>query len=139
MKMHNADASERLQREREEEEREKQETESRRHANNILMNHGITQSLGLEVSRKAAFERKLTNKSINNAKETISQYESELTEFKIRLYQMEAAELQRRGKEAAYAEELANNHGKPKSFFQAPNLSTRVRSNSRRLSKLNFL
>ena len=81
------------------------------------MNHGITQSHGLEVSRKAAFERKLSNRSINTTKEMISQYERELTEFKIRLYQLEAAEVHRRGKVAAYAEELANNHGKPKSFF----------------------
>lgn len=117
IKMHNSTASERLQREREEAEKEEQEKERLRHANTILMNHGITQSNGIEVSRKAAFERKLSAQSISSAKDMISQYERELTEYKIRLWQLESNEVQRMAKAAAYKQELADNHGKPKAFF----------------------
>lgn len=39
-------------------------------------------------------------------------------------------------KESDYREELANNHGKPLSFFKIPNLATRERSQMQRYRKL---
>jgi len=39
-------------------------------------------------------------------------------------------------KESDYREELANNHGKPLSFFKIPNLATRERSQLQRYRKL---
>ena len=47
----------------------------------------------------------------------ITDYEQELSEWKNRLHLMEKAELERLTKEQAYAEELASNNGKPKSYF----------------------
>jgi hypothetical protein len=100
------------------------------------MNHGITQAKSLAVSRKAGFERKLSNQSIHCVNELIKNYEREIKEYKFRIQKLEAAEIKRLSKEVEYKEELANNHGKPKSYFKVPALFTRVRSSSRRIRKL---
>jgi len=52
------------------------------------------------------------------------------------MVKLEQAEVNRLARENAYAEELYNNHGKPKTYFKVPKLATRVRSNSRRFKKL---
>ena len=100
------------------------------------MNHGITQAKGLSVSRRAAFERKLSNQSIQNVTDMIKNYEREIKGYKYRINQLEQAEIKRIGKEVEYKEELANNHGKPKNYFKVPALFTRVRSSSRRIRQL---
>ena len=66
----------------------------------------------------------------------IKGYEQEIKGYKFRIRQLEAAEIKRISKEVEYKEELANNHGKPKSYFKVPALFTRVRSSSRRIRKL---
>lgn len=45
---------------------------------------------------------------------------------------MEASEVQRLADGQAQAEELFNNHGKKKGYFQTPNMSSKNRSSSRR-------
>lgn len=66
----------------------------------------------------------------------VEKYQQELSQWKIRMVKLEQAEVNRLAKENAYAEELYNNHGKPKTYFKVPKLATRVRSNSRRFKKL---
>jgi len=58
----------------------------------------------------------------------IQEYEKELEEYRLRLLEMEQAEIQRLAEEAAYKEELAKNGGKPLSYFQVPKLNTKTRS-----------
>lgn len=50
----------------------------------------------------------------------IKDYENELSQYKHRLMILEQTELHRLGEEATKREELANNHGKPLSFFKVP-------------------
>lgn len=59
------------------------------------MNHGITQAKGLFVSRRAAFERKQSNQSIQNVTDMIKNYEKEIKGYKHRIYQLEQAEIKR--------------------------------------------
>lgn len=66
----------------------------------------------------------------------IEQYRREVEAHKDRLHKLEKIEIERMAKEAAYKEELFNNHGKPASYFKVPNLVTRVRSNSRRFRRI---
>lgn len=121
---------------REKEEEEEKERQERKHATKVLMEHGVTQSNILQVSRRAAFERKLSSNSVSGIHNMIEGYETEIKEFKHRLELLEQKEVQRLAEEAAQREELFNNHGKSKSYFLVPNLATRARSNSRRFRQL---
>jgi len=49
---------------------------------------------------------------------------------------MEQKEIHRLAKESQFREELADNHGKPLSYFKVPNLATRERSQASRYMKL---
>lgn len=62
----------------------------------------------------------------------IQQYQQDIYDHKIRLKVMEASEVQRLADGQAQAEELFNNHGKKKGYFQTPNMSSKNRSSSRR-------
>jgi len=88
------------------------------------------------VSRRAAYEKKMSSATVVDAEAMISGYEREIAEYKHRVQLMEKKEIERLAKESEYREELAGNHGKPKAFFQVPKLTTKTRSNNRRLSKL---
>ena len=57
----------------------------------------------------------------------IDGYDNEVTEHKKRLTIMEKAEIERLCKEINYREELANNSGKPKSYFKVPELQASAR------------
>jgi len=96
------------------------------------MEHGITQSTGLQVVRRAAFEKKMSTQSMCGAEALISGYAREIAGYKYRMQRMEQDEIERLAKESRYREELADNHGKPKDYFKVPGLATRVRSFSRR-------
>ena len=74
---------------KEKEEQEEKERQERRHANSILMEHGITASNSLQVSRRAAFERKLSSNSVSGINDMIAGYENEISEFKHRLELLE--------------------------------------------------
>ena len=76
--------------------------EQRKLATNILMEHGITASSSLQVSRRANFENKLSSRSVQRVNEMIDNYKRELEEYRLRLLQMENVEIQRMGKESAY-------------------------------------
>ena len=65
---------------------------------------------------------------MNGAKQLIQSYYQEIKDYKYRIQLLEQEEIKRLAKESDYREELANNHGKPLSFFKAPNLVTRERS-----------
>jgi len=84
------------------------------------MAHGITASTSLQVSRRAAFEKKLSDQSIQKVNEMIENYKRELEEYRLRLLKLENTEIQRLAKESALKEELFNNHGKPLSYFKVP-------------------
>lgn len=84
------------------------------------MDHGVSASNSLQVSRRAAFEKKLSTQSIAGIQDMIKDYENELSQYKHRLMILEQTELHRLGEEAAKREELAYNHGKPLSFFKVP-------------------
>ena len=73
---------------------------------------------------------------MKGATELIENYHQEIKDYKHRIQLLEQDEIQRMAKEADYREELANNHGKPLSFFKAPNLATRERSQQQRYRKL---
>lgn len=100
------------------------------------MDHGVTASTSLQVSRRAAFSRKMTSQSIQDVGELVQSYKQEVDGYNLRIKRLEAAEVERLAKEAAYREELWNNHGKPKSYFKAPKFALAVRSNSRRIKKM---
>ena len=136
IKNYTYDSTQAEQRKRELEEQERKELEERRIATNILMHHGVSASTGLQVSRRAAFERKLSSQSVQNVETMVNEYQKELDHWKHRLHLLEQEEVKRLQKESEHREELFNNHGKPKAFFQVPLLQTRARSNSRRFRKL---
>ena len=48
--------------------------EEQRHINQVLMHHGVSQSQALTVSRRAAFERKLSSQSVANVQDMIGGY-----------------------------------------------------------------
>lgn len=73
---------------------------------------------------------------MKGATELIENYHQEIKDYKHRIQLLEQDEIQRMAKEADYREELANNHGKPLSFFKAPSLATRERSQQQRYRKL---
>ena len=100
------------------------------------MDHGVTAASSLQVSRRAAFERKLSSHSIANVEDMIEGYKQELSDYKHRLEVIEQGEVKKVVKELEHREELANNHGKPKNYFLTPSLATRARSNSRRFRRL---
>ena len=54
----------------------------------------------------------------------IAAYQQEIKEQKYRLYEMEFQEVERMEVENQKEEELWYNHGKEKTYFQVPNLST---------------
>ncbi len=114
------------------------EEQERIATNKILMHHGVTASQSLQVSRRAAFQKKMSTQSIQDVGELIQSYNEEERNYRFRMNKLEQAEIQRLAKETAYKEELWNNHGKPKSYFKAPQfaLASRVRSNSRRFKKM---
>jgi len=53
------------------------------------MEHGISASNSLQVSRRAAFERKMSSNSVSGIHDMISGYENEISEFKHRLEVLE--------------------------------------------------
>jgi len=65
---------------------------------------------------------------MKGATELIESYHQEIKDYKHRIQLLEQEEIKRMAKESEYREELANNHGKPLSFFKTPNLATRERS-----------
>ena len=62
----------------------------------------------------------------------IGKYEAELVEFKHRLQELEMAELARIELEIEKKEELFNNHGHEKNFFNVPKLHTHHRKTVRK-------
>ena len=81
------------------------------------MHHGITQSNGMIASHRATKVRKHSLQTIAKTINLLEEYEVGEELFKYRLAKLEQQDLQRQAKEVNYAEELANNHGKPLSFF----------------------
>jgi len=62
----------------------------------------------------------MSTQSIQDVGELIQSYNEEERNYRFRMNKLEQAEIQRLAKEAAYKEELWNNHGKPKSYFKEP-------------------
>ena len=62
----------------------------------------------------------------------IEKFEKEIQDHKVRIAVIEESEVNRLKEEQNIKEELYENHGKRKNYFQVPNLMTRQRSNSRR-------
>lgn len=116
--------------------KEEEELAERRRVVQVLMEHGVSACNSLIASKRAAKERKLSSQSIAEIKELIRRFESEQESFTKNMREMEQAELERLYREALFKEELANNHGKPKSYFKVPNLSTASRRSSRRFRGL---
>lgn len=108
----------------------------RRYAVRILQDHGVSAAKLMTVGRRANFERKLSSHLVDNVNDMINDYKLELEGYRIRLLELEEVELQRMAGEQAYKEELANNHGKPLTYFKVPQLSTRTRSNTKRFRKI---
>lgn len=69
------------------------EAEERRIATNILMQHGITASTSMQVSRKAAIEKNASAHSISNVNQMIESYQKELEGYRYRLLEMEKSEV----------------------------------------------
>ena len=59
------------------------------------MEHGISASNGLKISRKAGIERINSDRSIARLNDMIEGYEAELAECRARIEQMEYIEVQR--------------------------------------------
>ena len=88
---HNGTEKQRLLKEKEEQ--ELREAEERRIATNILMQHGITASTSMQVSRKAAIEKNASAHSISNVNQMIESYQKELEGYRYRLLEMEKSEV----------------------------------------------
>mmetsp|Transcript_7335 Transcript_7335/g.10371 ORF Transcript_7335/g.10371 Transcript_7335/m.10371 type:complete len:108 (-) Transcript_7335:980-1303(-) len=100
------------------------------------MDHGVTSAHVKEISKRAGHVESESVRSIAHVRHMIEDYEHELESYKARIAKMEAAEVDRLTKEIAYREELAANHGKPKSFWRVPVFNTQKRRNERRESAL---
>lgn len=62
-------------------------------ANKILAEHCLTQKVGLQVSRRAALERKRSSHSLQSVSELIAGYEREIKAYKHRIEIMEQEEI----------------------------------------------
>ena len=77
------------------------------------------------TARRASKLNKNITASLKQVQETVANYENEILEIKKRLAVLEAAEWEQDQKELLKVEEHAMNHGRDKSYFKVPNLSTR--------------
>jgi len=98
------------------------------------MDHGVTAAQSRAASKRASEVESRSSRSISAVKEMIDDYETEVEAFKGRIAVMQMAEVERLQKEIAYREELAANHGKPKSFWKVPALNTLKRRHDRKES-----
>jgi len=57
------------------------------------MQHGITASTSMQVSRKAAIEKNASAHSISNVNQMIESYQKELEGYRYRLLEMEKSEV----------------------------------------------
>ena len=128
----------REQREKAKADAELEENKRRTLAVKILQNHGVSAAQGYEASRRASIIRKASANSMRGVNNMIQQYQQEIDAYKQRILQLEQQEVTRLAKEAAYRQELFDNHGKPASFFKVPGLATKKRSNHRRFQKLMY-
>ena len=110
---------------------EEQEQKERQRVVSILMDHGVTAAQSRAVSKRASDVESRSSRSISAVREMIDDYEHEVEGFKSRIAVMQMAEVERLQKEIAYREELAANHGKPKSFWKVPVLNTLKRQHVR--------
>lgn len=99
-----------------------EDLEQRKEMVNILMEHGISAARGEDLKRKANKVRQSSQLAISNVKRMIEDYQRELEQFMDRIALMEAAEVERLIGEIELQEELANNSGKPLSYFKVPRL-----------------
>ena len=99
------------------------------------MAHGISQAEGKMASRKAKFEGDRLEATLAGIEQMIEKYETELSEFRQRLHEMEMAEVARIEAEMSKKEELFNNHGHEKGYFKVPELHTKTRSTVRKITE----
>lgn len=90
IKQKNFDVDELERKKREQEEEAEKEREERKHAVEVLMRHGISASNSLQVSRRAAFERKLSSQSVQTVSEMIDNHKKEIESYRLRLLELEA-------------------------------------------------
>lgn len=63
--------------------------EERRYVTGVLMDHGVSASVGKNLSKRASLVRKQSHQSIASVSHMISAYERELEEYRLRLLEME--------------------------------------------------
>lgn len=85
------------QREQEQAAKKVEEDEYKRRAMQVLMEHGVSASNSLQVSRRAGFERKQSSQSVQDVQEMINEYRDELDKYKTRIGILEQKEIERLG------------------------------------------
>ena len=104
-------------------EKEEFEKRSREVAKQILTEYGTTEQHVDDSLNAAKITIKRVHTTNQKSRALIEHYKRELLEHKERLVKMESIELENLIERVAEKEELMNNHGHKKSFFQVPKLT----------------